>query len=55
VGSVEGWVGVIDRGGDRRREGAVLEVNLGRSIVTNAEGDALFPNYFGEDLSTCME
>ena len=31
-------------------EGAVLGVNLGRSGVTNGDGDALFPNYFGEDL-----
>jgi len=26
--------GVLDRGGDRRREGAVLEVNVGHLIVT---------------------
>jgi len=25
-------------------------VNLGRPIVNNGDGDALFPNYFGEDL-----
>jgi len=31
-------------------EGAVLGVNLGRSIVTTGDGDALFPNYLGEDL-----
>ena len=31
-------------------EGAVLGMNLGRPIVTNVDGDALFPNYFGEDL-----
>jgi len=38
-------------------EGAVLGVNLGRPIVTNrdfvaelCDSDALFPNYFGEDL-----
>ena len=34
-----GWVGqgmgVLDGGGDRRREGAVLGLNLGRPIVTN--------------------
>jgi len=29
---------------------AVLGVNLGHPIVTNGDGDALFPNYFGEDL-----
>ena len=27
-----------------------LGVNLGRFIVTNGDGNALFPNYFGEDL-----
>jgi len=39
-----------------------LGVNLGRPIVTNGdfvallwdESDALFPNYFGEDLFTWM-
>jgi len=31
-------------------EGAVLVVNLGRPIVINGDGDALFQNYFGEDL-----
>jgi len=31
-------------------EGAVLWVNLGRPIVTNGDGDALFQNYFGKDL-----
>jgi len=30
-------MGVLDRGGDRRREGTVLEVNLGRPIVTNED------------------
>ena len=29
---------------------AVFWVNLGHPIVTNGEGDVLFPNYFGEDL-----
>jgi len=29
-----------------------LGVNLGRPVVTNGNGDALFPNYFGEDLFT---
>jgi len=32
-------------------ERAVSEANLGRSIVTDGDGDAIFPNYFGEDLS----
>jgi len=27
-----------------------LGVNLGHPIVTNGDGDALFPNYFGKDL-----
>jgi len=31
-------------------EGAVLGVNLGHPIVTSADGDTLFPNYFGVDL-----
>jgi len=31
-------------------KGAVLGVNLGHPIVTNGDGDALFPYYFGEDL-----
>jgi len=31
-------------------EGAVLGVNVGRPIVTDVDGDALFPNYFREDL-----
>ena len=37
--------GCIRRGGDRRREGAVLRVK-----VISEDGDALFPNYFEEDL-----
>jgi len=41
---------VLDGGDDRRREGAVSEVNSGCPVVTNRDGDALFPNYFGEDL-----
>jgi len=39
-------MGVLDGSGDRRREGAVLKVNLGRPIVINGDGDALSPNYF---------
>jgi len=32
-------------------EGAVLEVNLGRPIVTNGDfATRLFPNYIGQDL-----
>jgi len=30
-------MGVLDFGGDRRKEGAVLAVNLGRPIVTNGD------------------
>jgi len=38
-------------------EGTVLGVNLGRPVVTSGDGDALFPNYFGEDLGlrACMQ
>ena len=46
-----GSVGVLDGGGDRRREGAVLGVNLGRPIVTNEDfATRLFPNHFQQDL-----
>ena len=31
-------------------EGAVLGANLGHPIVTNGDGDALFPNYFAGGL-----
>jgi len=52
------WVGrgmdVLDGGGDRRWERAVLGVNLWRPIATDGffiawlcESDELFPNYFG--------
>jgi len=38
-------MGVLDGGDDRRREGAVLGVNLGRPIVTNGDfATPLFPN-----------
>ena len=40
-------MGVLDGGGDRRRLVAVFGVNVGRPIITNGDGDALFPNYFG--------
>jgi len=37
--------------GDRRRERAVLRVNLGCFIVTNGDfATRLFPNYFGQYL-----
>ena len=45
-------MGVLNEGGDCRREGPVLEMNLGCPIVTNGDGDALFPNYLAEDLFT---
>jgi len=35
VSGVGRGIGVLDEGGDRRREGAVLGVNFGRPIVTN--------------------
>ena len=35
VRGVDRVMGVLDFGGDRRREGAVLGVNMGRPIVTN--------------------
>ena len=50
VSRVGRGMGVLDGAGDHRREGAVWGVNLGRPIATNGDGDALFPNYFGEDL-----
>ena len=44
---------VLDGDGDRRREGVVLGVNfLGRPIVSSGDGDALFANHFGENLSS---
>ena len=43
--------GCIRWGGYRRREGAVLGLNLGRPIVTNEHfATRLFPNYFGQYL-----
>jgi len=41
---------VLNGRGDCRREGGVLGVNVGRPFVTNEDGDALFPNIFGENL-----
>ena len=53
VNGVGQGTGVLDRGDDCRREGAVLGVNLGHPIVTNGdfvaqlfESDVLFPDYF---------
>ena len=43
---------VIHGGGNRRRKGAVLGVNLWRPIVTNGDfATRLFPNYFGRTYS----
>ena len=52
VGSVEGWV---YRGGDRRREGAVLRVNVEHPIVTNGilcvrGGDTALPRLLWDYL-----
>jgi len=50
VSGVDRGMGVLDGSGYRRREGAVLEVNFLRSIVTNwAFATWHFSNYF-EDL-----
>ena len=43
-------MGVLDGVVIVEREGAVLGVNLGRPIVINGDGEALFPNYFGAEL-----
>jgi len=45
VNGVGRGMGALDC--DRRREGAVLRVNLGHPIVTSGDSDTLFPNYFG--------
>jgi len=43
--------GFIRWGGDCRKEGAVLGVNLGCPIVTDGDfATQLFPNYFEQDL-----
>jgi len=43
--------GCIRWGRYRRREGAVLGVNVGRPIVTSGDfATQLFPNYSGQDL-----
>jgi len=39
-------MGVLDGVTIVEGEGAVLGVNVGRPIVTDWDGDALFPNYF---------
>ena len=57
VSAVSRGMGVLDGSGDRRRGRGSFGVNLGRPIVTSedfvaylCESDALFPNYFAEDL-----
>jgi len=51
VSGVGRGMGVLDGVADRRREGTVLVVNLGRPIITNgAFATRLFSNYF-EDFS----
>ena len=50
VNGVGRGMGVLDGGGDRRMGTASFWVNFRRLIVTNGDGDALFPNYFVEDL-----
>ena len=51
VSGVGRGMGVLDEGRDRRREGAVLGVNLGHPCIVINEDFAtrLFPNYFGQD------
>jgi len=50
-------MGALDTGGDRQRGRGSSGENVGCPIVTNGEfvakwceSDALFPNYFDEDL-----
>jgi len=48
--------GCIRWGVERRREWVVLDVNLGRPIVTNWDfATRLFPNYYGQDLAFYIE
>jgi len=51
IGGVSRGMGVLDCGGDRRRERESFGVNLWRPVVTNGNfATRLFPNYFGQDL-----
>jgi len=52
VSGVGRGMGVLDGVVIVEWEGAVFGVNVEHPIVTNGDGDALFPNYFGEDLSS---
>ena len=47
--------GCIRWGGDRRRGRGIFGVNLGRLIVTNGNGDALFPNDFGRTYFASLD
>jgi len=44
VSGVGRGMGVLDGGGDHRREDTVLEVNVEYPVITNGDSDALFPN-----------
>ena len=50
VSGVGRGLGVLDGGSDRQSGMGTFGVNFVRPIVTNRDGDAFFPNYFGEDL-----
>jgi len=57
VSGVGRGMGVLDRRGYSQRGRSSFGVNVGRPIVTNGDfvaylckSDALFPNYFGENL-----
>jgi len=53
VSGVDRGMGTLDGVVIVEWEMAVLGVSVGRPIVTNGDGDALLPNYFGEDLFNC--
>jgi len=50
VSGVGQGMGVLDGGVDLRMGRGSFRDEFGRPIVTSGDGDALFPNYFGEDL-----
>ena len=51
VGRVGRGMGcILERDGDRRRGMGNYKINVGHPIVTNGNGDALFSNYFVENL-----
>jgi len=50
VSGVGRKMGVLDGGGDRRRESGSFEGEFGTSHCNHRDGHALFPNYFKEDL-----